>query len=88
MGKYVGEGFDLFYLDILFLVFLILWKGIVVQYVGCIQCYYLNKIEVMVYDYIDDFFMLQRMWKKCVNGYKVVGYSVKRIGSGKIDKFF
>lgn len=85
-GKYVGEGFDLPYLDTLFLALPISWKGIVAQYAGRIQRHHPNKTEVTVHDYVDDFPMLQRMWKKRANGYKAVGYSVKKIGSGTTNK--
>lgn len=75
-GKYVGEGFDLPYLDSLFLALPISWKGTVAQYAGRIQRHHPSKSEVTVYDFVDDLPMLQRMWKKRANGYKAVGYTV------------
>ncbi|MCF2899502.1 hypothetical protein L1267_03645 [Pseudoalteromonas sp. OFAV1] len=75
-GKYVGEGFDLPYLDSLFLALPISWKGTVAQYAGRIQRHHPGKSEVTVYDFVDDLPMLQRMWKKRANGYKAVGYTV------------
>ncbi|MBE0350908.1 DEAD/DEAH box helicase [Pseudoalteromonas lipolytica] len=75
-GKYVGEGFDLPYLDALFLALPVSWKGTVAQYAGRIQRHHPGKSEVTVYDFVDDLPMLQRMWKKRANGYKAVDYTV------------
>ncbi|MFT5756564.1 MAG: superfamily II DNA or RNA helicase [Alteromonadaceae bacterium] len=73
-GKYVGEGFDLPYLDTLFITLPIAWKGILAQYAGRIQREWSNKKYIQVYDYVDDFPTLMRMWKKRENGYKALGY--------------
>jgi len=73
-GKYVGEGFDLPYLDTLFITLPIAWKGILAQYAGRIQREWNNKTVIEIYDFIDDFPTLQRMWKKREKGYKALGY--------------
>jgi len=73
-GKYVGEGFDLPHLDTLFITLPIAWKGILAQYAGRIQREWSNKKVIQVYDYVDDFSMLKRMWKKREKGYKALGY--------------
>ncbi|OUS24820.1 DNA/RNA helicase [Thalassotalea sp. 42_200_T64] len=73
-GKYVGEGFDLPHLDTLFITLPIAWKGILAQYAGRIQREWSNKKYIQVYDYVDDFPTLKRMWKKRENGYKALGY--------------
>jgi len=73
-GKYVGEGFDLPHLDTLFITLPIAWKGILAQYAGRIQREWSNKKVIQVYDFIDDFPTLKRMWKKRESGYKALGY--------------
>lgn len=73
-GKYVGEGFDLPHLDTLYITLPIAWKGILAQYAGRIQREWNNKTVIQVYDFIDDFPTLQRMWKKREKGYKALGY--------------
>ena len=73
-GKYVGEGFDLPHLDTLYITLPIAWKGILAQYAGRIQREWSNKTVIQVYDFIDDFPTLQRMWKKREKGYKALGY--------------
>jgi len=73
-GKYVGEGFDMPHLDTLFITLPIAWKGILAQYAGRIQREWSNKKVIQVYDYVDDFPTLKRMWKKRENGYKALGY--------------
>ena len=60
----MGEGFDLAYLDTLFITLPIAWRGILAQYAGRIQREWSNKKYIEVYDYVDDFPMLIRMWKK------------------------
>lgn len=73
-GKYVGEGFDLPYLDTLFITLPVAWKGILAQYAGRIQRDWSNKQVVQVYDFIDDYVTLKRMWSKREKGYKALGY--------------
>jgi superfamily II DNA or RNA helicase len=73
-GKYVGEGFDLPHLDTLFITLPRAWKGILAQYAGRIQREWSSKTVIQVYDFINDFTTLERMWKKREKGYKALGY--------------
>ena len=76
-GKYLGEGFDLPSLDTLFLVFPFSWKGILVQYTGRLNRVYYGKKEIQVYDYVDDHVpVLSKMYRKRLNGYKSLGFTV------------
>ena len=75
-GKYVGEGFDLPYLDTLFITLPIAWKGILAQYAGRIGREWSNKSSVLVYDYLDNFPTLKRMFSKREKGYKALGYDI------------
>jgi superfamily II DNA or RNA helicase len=74
-GKYVGEGFDLSYLDTLFITLPIAWKGILAQYAGRIQREWSTKEVIQVYDFVDDYITLKRMWAKREKGYKALGYT-------------
>jgi superfamily II DNA or RNA helicase len=62
------------HLDTLFITLPIAWKGILAQYAGRIQREWSNKKVIQVYDYINDFPTLKRIWKKRENGYKALGY--------------
>lgn len=75
-GKYVGEGFDLPYLDTLFITLPIAWRGILAQYAGRIQREWSSKKQIRVFDYVDELPMLKRMWAKREKGYKALGYSL------------
>lgn len=75
-GKYVGEGFDLPHLDTLFITLPIAWRGILAQYAGRLQREWSNKDSIRVYDYIDDFPTLKRMWNKREKGYRALGYKL------------
>lgn len=75
-GKYVGEGFDLPYLDCLFITLPIAWKGVLAQYAGRIQREWSKKDSIQVFDYIDDFPTLKRMFAKREKGYKALGYKL------------
>ncbi len=76
-GRYLGEGFDDARLDTLFLTLPIAWRGTVAQYAGRLHRHYDQKNEVLIYDYVDDQVpVLARMFKKRINGYKAIGYSV------------
>ena len=61
-------------IDTLYITLPIAWKGILAQYAGRIQREWNNKTVIQVYDFIDDFPTLQRMWKKREKGYKALGY--------------
>ncbi len=77
-GRYLGEGFDDARLDTLFLTLPIAWRGTVAQYAGRLHRHYDQKNEVLIYDYVDDLVpVLARMFKKRINGYKAIGYSVE-----------
>ena len=56
----------------------IAWRGTVAQYAGRLHRHYDRKSEVLIYDYVDDQVpVLARMFKKRINGYKAIGYSVE-----------
>jgi superfamily II DNA or RNA helicase len=75
-GKYLGEGFDLPYLDTLFLVFPFSWKGTLIQYTGRLNREYYGKKEIQVYDYVDEKVpVLSRMYAKRLKGYKSLGFN-------------
>jgi superfamily II DNA or RNA helicase len=77
-GKYLGEGFDLPYLDTLFLVFPFSWKGTLVQYTGRLNRAHYGKKEIRVYDYVDEKVpVLSRMYGRRLKGYKTLGFTVQ-----------
>ena len=77
-GKFLGEGFDLPYLDTLFLVFPFSWKGTLIQYTGRLGRAYYGKKEIQVYDYVDEkVSALYRMYGRRLNGYKGIGFVVE-----------
>ena len=74
-GKYIGEGFDDARLDTLFLTMPISWKGTLQQYVDRLHRNHDQKVEVQVYDYVDNKVpALKAMYGKRVSGYKLMGY--------------
>lgn len=74
-GPYLGEGFDCPALDTVFLVFPIVFKGRVVQYVGRILRPYPGKTSVEVHDYVDTAVpVLVRAHAKRSAGYKALGF--------------
>lgn len=76
-GKFVGEGFDVPYLDTLFLGLPVSWRGTIAQYVGRLHRLSEGKREVRVYDYADlNVPMLSRMFDRRCRGYEAVGYSI------------
>ena len=76
-GKYLGEGFDLPFLDTLFLVFPFSWKGTLIQYTGRLNRNYHGKNEIQVFDYIDDKELtLAKMYQRRLRGYKALGFTV------------
>jgi superfamily II DNA or RNA helicase len=51
------------------------WKGTLQQYAGRLHRIYNNKIDVKVYDYVDERVpMLMRMYEKRIKGYTAMGY--------------
>jgi superfamily II DNA or RNA helicase len=83
-GPYIGEGFDDPRLDTLFLVMPFSFKGKMVQYAGRLLRQYKGKIEVRIYDYVDNnMSVLQRMYKRRLKAYKALGYVQQSLlGSG------
>ncbi len=80
-GKLVGEGFDVPWLDTLFLAMPIAWKGTIAQYAGRLHREFEGKKEVRVYDYIDvHITKMAKMYSKRLTAYKSVGYKVKSTG--------
>lgn len=76
-GRYVGEGFDLPWLDTLFLALPVSWKGLVAQYAGRLHRESVGKRDVRVYDYIDFRIPLcDTMYKRRLKGYAAIGYQL------------
>ncbi|MBD5234611.1 MAG: DEAD/DEAH box helicase family protein [Bacteroidales bacterium] len=76
-GKYVGEGFNLPRLDTLMLALPVSWKGLIAQYAGRLHRDYEGKEEVRIYDYIDlRLPICDSMYRKRIQGYKNIGYSI------------
>lgn len=74
-GRYIGEGFDDARLDTLFLALPFSWKGMLVQYAGRLHRLHAGKVEVQVYDYVDNAVpMLAKMHEKRMKGFKTMGY--------------
>ena len=77
-GRYLGEGFDLPFLETLFLTFPVSWKGTLTQYAGRLHRDYHGKEEVTIYDYVDPKIpVLSRIFQKRVKGYSSLGYTVE-----------
>ena len=72
----IGEGFDDSRLDTLFLTMPVSWKGRIIQYVGRLHREYEGKDKVMVYDYLDNMKVLDKMFERRMRGYKIAGYEV------------
>ena len=82
-GKYVGEGFDLPRLDTLMLALPVSWKGLIAQYTGRLHRNYPSKNETRIYDYIDlRVPVCDSMYRKRLQGYKAVGYSIAVANEG------
>lgn len=70
-------------LDTLFLAMPISWRRTLQQYAGRLHRLYDSKKFVRIYDYVDtEVPMLVRMYKKRLQGYGAIGYSVKEPASG------
>jgi len=74
-GSLIGEGFDKGVLDTLFLALPVSWRGTLSQYAGRLNREYPGKVEVRVYDYVDeDNKQLLNMYKRRQVGYRALGY--------------
>ena len=73
----IGEGFDDGRLDTLFLTMPVSWKGRIVQYVGRLHRKFEDKEKLIVYDYLDDMKILEKMYNKRIKGYKISGYEIE-----------
>lgn len=72
----IGEGFDDSRLDTLFLTMPVSWKGRIVQYVGRLHRKHEGKERVIVYDYLDNMKVLEKMYNRRLKGYKIAGYEI------------
>ena len=78
-GKYVGEGFDLPRLDTLMLAMPVSWKGLIAQYTGRLHRNYPGKNETRIYERVP---VCDSMYRKRLQGYKAVGYSIAVANEG------
>lgn len=72
----IGEGFDDSRLDTLFLTMPVSWKGRIIQYVGRLHREHEDKEKVIVYDYLDNMKVLEKMYNRRIKGYKIAGYEI------------
>ncbi len=73
----LSEGFDLSYLDTLFIATPISWDGSVTQQVGRLHRSHEGKQQVEIFDYIDlSILMLARMYQKRLKTYAKLGYEI------------
>ncbi len=73
----LSEGFDLSYLDALFIATPISWDGSVTQQVGRLHRSHEGKQQVEIFDYIDlSIPMLARMYQKRLKTYAKLGYEI------------
>lgn len=72
----IGEGFDDNRLDTLFLTMPVSWKGRIIQYVGRLHREHEDKEKVIVYDYLDNMKVLEKMYNRRLKGYKIAGYEI------------
>jgi superfamily II DNA or RNA helicase len=83
-GRLIGEGFDHPPLDTLVLAMPISWKGTLQQYAGRLHREHVGKVDVRIYDYVDDGHpALMRMWEKRQRGYRSMGYCVMDRGQAQ-----
>ena len=75
-SSFIGEGFDDSRLDTLFLTMPVSWKGRIIQYVGRLHREHDGKEKVIVYDYLDNMKVLEKMYDKRLKGYKIAGYEI------------
>lgn len=72
----IGEGFDDSRLDTLFLAMPISWKGKILQCVGRFYRKHKDKSKVIVYDYLDNMKVLEKMYFRRIKGYKIAVYEI------------
>ena len=72
----IGEGFDDSRLDTLFLTMPVSWKGRIIQYVGRLHREHEGKEKVIVYDYLDNMKVLEKMYNRRLKGYNIAGYEI------------
>ena len=72
----IGEEFDDSRLDTLFLTMPVSWKGRIIQYVGRLHREHEDKEKVIVYDYLDNMKVLEKMYNRRLKGYKIAGYEI------------
>ncbi len=72
----IGEGFDDSRLDTLFLTMPVSWKGRIIQYVGRLHREHEDKEKVVVYDYLDNMKVLEKMYNRRLKGYRIAGYEI------------
>lgn len=72
----IGEGFDDSRLDTLFLTMPVSWKGRIIQYVGRLHREHEDKEKVIVYDYLDNMKILEKMYSRRLKGHKIAGYEI------------
>lgn len=72
----IGEGFDDSRLDTLFLTMPVSWKGRIIQYVGRLHREHEDKEKVIVYDYLDNMKVLDKMYNRRLKGYRIAGYEI------------
>lgn len=72
----IGEGFDDSRLDTLFLTMPVSWKGRIIQYVGRLHREHEDKEKVVVYDYLDNMKVLEKMYDRRLKGYRIAGYEI------------
>lgn len=77
IGKYIGEGFNYPRLDTMMLTTPISYDGNVEQYAGRLHRDYEEKMDVIIYDYVDAHIrVLEKMYYKRLRTYKKIGYEL------------
>ena len=57
-------------------IFMELFKGRIIQYVGRLHRKHEGKEKVVVYDYLDNMKILEKMYSRRLKGYKIAGYRI------------
>lgn len=82
----LGEGFDLSYLDTLFIATPISWDGSITQQAGRLHRSHEGKQRVEIFDYVDlSIPMLARMYQKRLKTYAKLGYEVFAANDNRQD---